>query len=160
MKQSLFLITLLVLLFSSEEIKAQKTEAINWVTFEQLNDSLSVKPKKVVLFFYADWCVYCKKMEQAAFKKPEIIQKINSGFYAVKFNTETTQAVVFDGVIFNNTEAKTKRNPVHDIATLFASREEVPFSLPATIFLDKDFAVTHRVFEYISPKKMMELLNN
>ena len=111
MKQTIFLITLLVLFFSSEEIKAQKQETINWITFEELDDSLSVKPKKVMLFFYADWCVYCKKMEEAAFKKPEIIKKLNRDYYVVKLNAETTKSFVFDSVVFNNTEANTKRNP-------------------------------------------------
>tara|TARA_R100000306_G_scaffold15039_1_gene18956 strand:+ start:5704 stop:6195 length:492 start_codon:yes stop_codon:yes gene_type:complete len=160
MKQTIFLITLLVLFFSSEEIKAQKQETINWITFEQLDDSLSVKPKKVMLFFYADWCVYCKKMEEAAFKKPEIIKKLNRDYYVVKLNAETTKSFVFDSVVFNNTEANTKRNPIHDIAKLFASREGIPFSLPDTIFLDEDFAVTNRFFEYLSPKKLMEVITD
>tara|TARA_R110000851_G_scaffold61583_1_gene141824 strand:+ start:26823 stop:27314 length:492 start_codon:yes stop_codon:yes gene_type:complete len=158
MKQLICILSLFVLLFSSEGSKAQTTETINWITFEQLDDSLSVKPKKVMLFFYADWCVYCKKMEQAAFKKPEIIKKLNRDYYVVKLNTETTKSFAFDGVVFNNTEAKTKRNPIHEIAKLFASREGVPFSLPATVFLDEDFAITNRVFEYLSPKKLMEVI--
>ncbi|MEM6541268.1 MAG: thioredoxin domain-containing protein, partial [Bacteroidota bacterium] len=51
-----------VLLFFSERATAQNS--IQWISFEQLEDSLSIKPKKVFITFYADWCAYCKKMER------------------------------------------------------------------------------------------------
>ena len=139
----------------SFEVVAQNNEAVRWISFEQLDDSLSVKPKKVIISFYADWCAYCKKMDRVVYTKPEVIKKINEEYYAVKMNTESRDTIAFDGDIFTNKTQTSSRNPIHEIPLLLASREGQPFSLPATIFLDESFKVRKRYFEYLSPKKML-----
>ncbi len=150
-------IILLFILFLGTNVFAQR-EQINWISFEQLDDSLSIKPKKVFISFYADWCSYCKKMDQVVFQNSEIISILNSHYYAVKMNTETRDTIVFEGKKFYNHEAGKRRNPVHEIPLLLASRKKVPFSLPATIILDESFQIKKRYFEYIPPKKMLRIL--
>ena len=143
---------------ASISLQAQN-KAINWLSFEQLEDSLAVKPKKVFIDFYADWCAYCKKMDEAAYKDPRIISILNTDYYAVKMNAEAANDISFDGQLFSNKQFEKKRNPVHEIALLLASREGIPFSLPAIVILDESFAVTKRYFEYLSPKKMQIVLD-
>lgn len=136
---------------------AQKGDTINWIDFEQLEDSLALKPKKTFIYFYADWCVYCKKMDRNAFKDSEIIKKLNSNYYAVKMNSESTGTITFEGQKFYNQQAESIRNGIHQIPILLASRENKEFSLPATLILDEKFNVENREFEYLTTKKMMEL---
>ncbi len=132
--------------------------SINWLSFEQLEDSLVVKPKKVYIDFYAKWCAYCKKMDETAYKDPQIIKTLNTEYYAVKMDAETTDAITFDGQIFVNKQVHKKRNPVHEIPLLLASRDKFPFSLPAIVVLDESFQITGRYFEYLSPKRMISVL--
>ena len=136
---------------------AQKGDTINWIDFEQLEDSLALKPKKTFIYFYADWCVYCKKMGRNAFKDPEIIKKLNSDYYAVKMNAESTDTITFEGQKFYNQQGENIRNGIHQIPILLASRENKEFSLPAILILDEKFNVENREFEYLTTKKMMEL---
>lgn len=131
---------------------------IQWLSFEQLEDSLAIKPKKVFIDFYADWCAYCKKMENTAFKNKNVIAKLNSDYYAVKMNVETTENVTFGGTTFSNLEADKKRNPIHEIPLLLASRKNEPFSLPAIIILNEKFEINERFFEYLSPEKLIVIL--
>ena len=138
---------------------SQKTNTINWLNFEQLDDSLARKPKKTFIYFYADWCVYCKKMEKNAFKNAEIIEKLNSDFYAVKMNAESTDTITFEGQNFYNQQAEIMRNGIYQIPLLLASRENLEFSLPVILILDEKFRVKNREFEYLTTKKMMELIN-
>ncbi|MEM9362653.1 MAG: thioredoxin fold domain-containing protein [Bacteroidota bacterium] len=132
--------------------------SIHWLSFAQLEDSLSVKPKKVFIDFYADWCAYCKKMDKTAFKDENVIALLNSEYYAVKMNAETTETVVFGGDSYTNKEFGQKRNPTHEIPLLLASRKNRPFSLPAIVILNEKFEITKRYFEYLSPKKMNKVL--
>lgn len=132
---------------------------INWLRFEQLEDSLAVQPKKVFIDFYADWCAYCKKMDQAAFRNTEVIAKLHTDYYAVKMNAEAQDTIQFGGDTFYNKELGKKRNPTHEIPLLLASREGHPFSLPAMVILDENFQITQRYFEYIPPQKLVELLS-
>jgi len=136
---------------------AQHNE-IKWMTFEQLEDSLAIKPKKVFIDFYADWCVYCKKMQEATYNNPAVIAKLNTEYYAVKMDAESTVSITFEGQMYKNKEYGKKRNPVHEIPLLLASRDGLPFSLPAIVILDENFQITNRYFEYVSPKRMLKIL--
>lgn len=131
---------------------------INWLNFEQLEDSLAVKPKKVFIDFYTDWCTYCKKMDKATFKDPKVVSKLNTAYYAVKMNAETTDTITFGGETFVNKQLGKKRNPTHEIPLLLALRDHYPFSLPAIVVLNEKFEITARYFEYLSPKKLYEAL--
>ncbi|MDX1331720.1 MAG: thioredoxin family protein [Robiginitalea sp.] len=133
-------------------------KSIQWMSFEALEDSLEVRPRKVLIDFYADWCAYCKKMDRVTFKDPEVVRKLNSEFYAVRMNVEAPDTVIFDGKRYTNPEFGKTRQPVHEIPRLLASREGVPFSLPAVLILDEGFRVQSRYFEYLSPKKMRRAL--
>ena len=83
------IIYILFILFSSR-LAAQEKD-INWLSFEELETELIKEPKKVIVEFYADWCVYCKKMEQSVFSKSEIKKKNSDK----KNNSET----IFSGVV-------------------------------------------------------------
>lgn len=155
LRKSMWALCLIFCLF--EMAKAQETE-IHWINFEQLEDSLAVQPKKVFIDFYAGWCVYCKKMDKAAFKDPKVVAKLNADFYAIKMDAESTAEISFGGDTFTNKELGEKRNPTHEIPLLLASRDNYPFSLPAIIVLNENFEVTDRYFEYLSPKKLYRIL--
>ena len=133
-------------------------QQIDWLSFEQLDVKLKEEPKPVFIYFYADWCAYCKKMDRHAFKDQKVIQLLAKDFYAVKMNAETKDEIVFDGAIFINDEVETHRNPTHQLAKLFASRKNEAFSLPALILLNKNFKVIDRKFTYLTSSKMLEFL--
>ncbi len=158
MKIKAFLGILMMGMLMAHVIEAQESKEIQWITFEQLEDSLSVKPKKVFIDFYADWCVYCKKMDRVAFKKEQVINKIKEEYYAVKMDVETTDTIVFGQQQFVNKEHLSQRRAYHDIPLLLASRKDKPFSLPAIVILNENFTVKQRFFEYMDPKKLMKVL--
>ena len=133
-------------------------ESIRWLSFEQLEDSLAIAPKKVFISFYADWCAYCKKMDRKVFRDPDVVSTMNKYFYAVRMDAESKDTVVFDEQQYINREFGKKRNPVHEIPLLLASRENVPFTLPAIVVLDESFRVRERYFQYITARKMLEIL--
>lgn len=157
LKKITFLLLFVLGAFSVTLSHAQKKQ-INWISFEQLEDSLNVKPKKVLISFYADWCSYCKKMNKVAFQDEKVISILNKDYYAVKMNAESRDTIVFEGKKFVNEEIGKQRNPIHQIPLLLASRKDYPFSLPATIILDEKFQVRKRYFQYISHKKMERIL--
>jgi len=149
---------LLFFLIGISPAKSQHNDEINWKTWEELEQALHKEPKPVFVFFHAEWCAYCKKIEREIFTQKKIINKLNANYYAVKMDVETKDSITFDGVKFTNKQSLTKRNGVHQLPLLLASRKNQAFSLPATLIFDKNFSVNKRVFEYYTSKELMEML--
>lgn len=138
---------------------AQNSNKINWISFEQLNDSLKLKPKKVFVNFYANWCTICKQMEHAAFADKDVVKALNEDYYAVKMNIESADSITFGEQTFVNKRIK-KVNPIHEIALLMASRKNKPFSVPAFVLLDEQFFAEARYFQYMDAEAMKKVLQN
>ncbi|MDN3203000.1 thioredoxin family protein [Algoriphagus sediminis] len=138
-------------------LRAQEKETVNWLTFEQLEDSLEQNPKKVFLEFVTDWCTYCRKMDRVVFTKTEVIKKLNDEYYAVRFDAESESEIEFGGKTFVNDQVRKSRNPVHQIAQLLASRDN-QFVPPTMVILDDEFNVKARYFEYLDSKKLLQAL--
>lgn len=145
-------------LFGFLTINAQEDQEIQWKSWPELEQALKEEPRPVFIFFHAEWCAYCKKIEREIFTKQVVIKKINSAYYAVEMDVEGKDSISFDGVLFTNKQSLKKRNGVHEIPLLLASREHYPFSLPATIILNEDFTVRERLFEYYTSKRLIESL--
>ncbi|WP_439127852.1 thioredoxin family protein [Polaribacter sp.] len=150
-------IFLFLFLVISTKITGQNSK-INWISFQQLEDSLKIKPKKVFISFYADWCTYCKKMDRTAFKNKEVIHILNSEYYAIKMNTESKETIFFDAIKYSNKQLEKSRRPTHEIPLLLAKRKGKPFTLPVNLILDKNFRIVKRRFNYISPEEMIKML--
>ena len=131
---------------------------IDWVDFDELETKLQQKPKPILIYFYADWCAYCKKMDRYAFKNKKVIKTLSEDFYAVKMNAETKDTIVFEETTFINDEVETSRNPTHQLAKLLAGRKDQAFTLPAIVFLNKDFKVIDRKFTYLTSEKLLRTL--
>lgn len=149
----IILITISTLQLLSEEKK------VEWLTFEQLEDSLAVNPKKVYIDFYTEWCSYCRKMDKEVYTKQEVIDNINNEYYAVKFDAQSQEVVSFGGMEFINDQTKISRTPIHQIAQILASRED-GFVPPAIVILNEDFKITERYFQYLDSDSLLDLINN
>jgi thioredoxin-related protein len=138
---------------------AQDKLSVNWLSFEQLSDSLSRFPKPTFIFFETDWCVYCKKMEKQVFTNPELINLLNKEYYAVRLDAESTDTIYFDGRQFSNLVGKKRRGQYHELAKLLGKRGD-EFSAPVLLVLDENFYVKERYFEYLDSKRLLRILRN
>ena len=154
MKQFVLLGVLFSLCF---QVQAQNQPVVQWIPFDHLDDSLAVKPKKVFIDFVADWCTYCRKMDKVVFTNPEVVSTLNSEYYAVKMNAETTDTVQFDGQLFINDQVGKTRNPVHQLAQVLALREG-KFVAPTMLVLDESFAIKQRYFQYMDSEQLLRAL--
>lgn len=158
MKRRITLFAIILFGFTAiTKVDGQSTEKINWISFNQLNDSLQVNPKKVFVDFYADWCVYCKEMDRTTFQDEKVIKELNENYYAVKMNIESDEKITFGNQTFINKRIK-KVNPIHEIALLLASRKSNPFSLPAYLIFNENFEAQARYFQYLDVPALLKVI--
>jgi hypothetical protein len=98
-------------------------------------------------------------MERTTFKNKEVLQLLKEGYHAVKMDVESTDTIHFGKRAYRNNNQK-KRNPVHEIPLLLASRKDRPFTLPALVLFDENFVATARYFQFLDADGMATILKN
>lgn len=76
-----------VLLFSSTVHSA----TVRWYGYDEGMALAKKQKKKVFIYFWADWCGYCEKMEKETLSKKEVISILNSNYISIKINSDAEQ---------------------------------------------------------------------
>ncbi|MCP4118289.1 MAG: thioredoxin family protein [Desulfobacteraceae bacterium] len=66
---------------------------IRWQSFEKGMAMAKDQGKNVVLYFHADWCGYCKKMDKTTFRNASVIDYINDNFIAISVDSDREQKI-------------------------------------------------------------------
>ena len=106
---------------------------IQWMTWDDAVAATKGSPKKIMVDVYTDWCGWCKRMDATTFKDPKVAAYVEANFYAVKFDAEQTEDIVYDGNTFSFQRAG--RRGVHQLA---ASLLDNRLSYPSIVYLNGD----------------------
>ncbi len=142
------------LLLAAFKVQAQApTSAINWHTFTELNTE-GHQNKKVIIFIYADWCKWCKQMNESVFPSEEISQLINSNYYPIKLNGEKDQQIEFKGKTYNL--KKEGENVFHEITEEFNKGN---IAYPSIVILDENLKSIQALKGFRQITEMRNILN-
>lgn len=148
----IFFATLLAILVSTQALQAQHKSLINWMTLEEAVALQEKQPKTILIDTYTDWCGWCKVMDTTTFLDPNIAGYINSMFYPVKFNAETTDTVVYRGKKYGNSQ--TGRRSANQLAIELLKGN---LSYPTLVYIDDQWN-NYPVGGYLKPEQIEPIL--
>jgi thioredoxin-related protein len=139
----------LILVISAGTIQAQE---IKWMTMNEALEAQKKQPKKIFMDAYTTWCGPCKLMDQRTFTNKDVVNYINKHYYAVKFNAEGTEEVMFNGFNYTNPNYdpnRKGRNSQH----FFAHALKIT-GYPSLVFFDEQSNVIAPIMGYRTPEQL------
>ncbi len=129
---------------SYSKTTTNQNSSINWISWEEAVALNKIEKKKIFIDIYTEWCKWCSKMDETTFGNPEISQYMNEHFYAVKFDAEQKEPIVFKDKTYKYVSVEEANT--HDIAV--EGYHELAFeitkgrlSYPTFVFLNEDLEV-------------------
>jgi len=150
-----YIIILLVAKVGLTSAQLVTTATVNWLSIEQALKKQEKEPRKIFIDVYTDWCGWCKKMESTTFSHPVIAKYLNDKYYAVKFNAEYKDSIVFQGKTFTNQNPNAARN-AHDLAVALLQGK---MGYPSVVFIDEKSNVITSVSGYQQPQGLEPILS-
>jgi thioredoxin-related protein len=129
-------------------------EKIKWLSWDEMVQLQKTGKKKILVDLYTDWCGWCKKMDQTTFSNPVIANYINENFYAVKFNAEQKDEVVFENVRYKFVEQG--RRGYHEFA---ASLSQNQLSYPTYVFMNEEIQILQVIPGFQEAKSFEYIIN-
>lgn len=68
-------------------------EAIKWLAYTEGTELAKKERKKILVTFFADWCRYCKLMEEHTFRDQQLIEFVNANFIAIRVDSDKDQTL-------------------------------------------------------------------
>ena len=138
---------IIIALFSSMAFINPPKEKVNWMNFAEMQAAYAKQPKPILVDLYTDWCGWCKVMEKSTYGNEKVAAYINQHYYAVKFNAESRQKVMFNGKEYGYNESM----KTNDLALLLSFGDR---SYPNTIFLGSIADRPAPLAGYLKPKEI------
>jgi len=152
-----FIFFWVLLLSGSVYSFAQKKEkeTVHWVSFDQLEDSMAVHPKKIFIEIYTDWCGPCKLMDKKVFPKADVVKPMNENYYALKLNSETA-----DSLHFNDKDyyLKPYKTTVINELVVEIGLDAGHLSYPTIVILNENYEVIYRYPGMLTADLMADVL--
>ena len=135
------------MLITTASFVSKKKEKIQWLTLEELQKANGSLQKPVLIDIYTHWCGWCKAMDKDTYNNDEVVNYINDHYYAVKFDAESKDSILFNG-------KKYGYNPVYHINELALYLAGGDIGFPTTVFLPSVSAQPAPLSGYLKPAEL------
>lgn len=142
-----------IIISLNHNASAQEKQLVKWYSMEEVQELVKKEPRKIYIDMYTDWCGWCKVMDKKTFTDQSVANQLNTKFYAVKFDAEGKESVVFRDQTFKFV-AQGSRG-YHELA---AALMQGKMSYPTSVFLDENLNVISPLPGYQKPEQLNPIL--
>lgn len=119
---------------------------LRWYSIEEAIASQKIYPKKIIISFFSNNCKPCRELEEQTFGHPALVEYLNTHYYLVRFNTDSSKDVTLLARTF---KGKTVNQNRHE----FASFMNIS-TTPSIVFLDENSAFITLIQGKLSPQEI------
>jgi thioredoxin-related protein len=138
---------------SGAAVAEEKVIKINWMTLEQAIEKSKTEKKKIFVDVYTDWCGWCKRMDETTFTDASVVEYMNANFYAVKFNAEQQQDIVFKNKTYHFKKVGTRG--YHELAAEWLNNR---MSYPTVVFINEDLELIQPLPNYVEAARFETII--
>ena len=123
----------------------------------QFNLQFQFNPKPILLYFYTDWCAYCKIQEKEIEQNKTIKTQLENDVYYLKINGESLDDINFLGKLYFAKSTQQKKN--NHSFTLHFTEENEQINYPFWVIINEKQEVIGKYFGLIKNNQLYEILN-
>jgi thioredoxin-related protein len=85
-----FLFLLMMLILAATHVPADSTggSKINWLTYIDAQKQKADNNRKFFIYFHADWCSYCHRLDKKTFSNADVADYINANYTPVRIDSD------------------------------------------------------------------------
>jgi len=151
MQKVVTFIFLLAVISYSFSVRDHESNKINWLGFQEAAKKMEIKELPVIIDVYTDWCGWCKVMDRKTYGKSKVAAYINEKFYAIKFNAESKEDIMWRGKIYRYD----KQRGIHSLALELIKKD---MGFPNTVFIPDEKSEPQSMAGYLTPKEFQVYL--
>ncbi|SDD10605.1 Thioredoxin-like domain-containing protein [Niabella drilacis] len=136
-------------------MSAQAGAQLRVIQPETADSLIRQHPKPALFFVTADWCPYCRLMEQTTLKDQELISCLNQYFYFIRADADEKRPIRFLGRHFSYQPTGVGTGEHAFIRFLFGKRKT---AYPALILLSPRGATLFQLNTVTGPGNLLRLL--
>ena len=122
---------------------AAASQKLQQFSFSQLDSLMVIQQRPVAVFLHAEWCKYCKNMEQTTFQNESVTHLLNERYYFISFDGEQKEKVIFNNHTFDY-KPNGRNSGTHQLATALGTVEGI-LAYPTFIILNPKYEI---IFQY------------
>ncbi|HJX72345.1 MAG TPA: DUF255 domain-containing protein [Bacteroidales bacterium] len=127
-------------------------QEVKWYSIEQAIELNKLKPRKLVVDVYTDWCGWCKVMDKNTFNNDTIAEYLNKKYYPVKLNAEQKENITIGDYTYKFV-AQGSRG-YHELAAALLNGN---MGYPSVVFLDEQIRIIQPFQGYIRARQFDEI---
>lgn len=128
-----------LLLFLNSTTTYSQVNEIRKLSFEQLQDSIAISPKPILIQITTSWCTICKLQKQQISKDKKLTKILSTKYYFLELDAETKTTILFNKKWYRYI-ANGLTSGINELAFELGNKKG-QLSYPTWVILNKEYQV-------------------